>query len=145
MIAWGKMKNKAMIESSLRSELITALLKGESITKMAHRIKGVIETSLADAIRIARTETTRVQNAARAAVGEEGKRLGFTMYKKWVATRDDRTREAHADMDRVELLVDEPFIVDGEEMMYPGDISLGASAGNVCNCRCTVVYYTKLE
>jgi hypothetical protein len=34
--------------------------------------------------------------------------------------------------------IDEPFIVSGEELMYPGDPS--GSAGNVINCRCAIGY-----
>lgn len=143
MISYEKMSNKALLVDNLKSEMISSLLLGESIPKMAQRIKSVTEKSLSDSIRIARTETTRVENSARAAIGDEGERLGFDMWKRWVATSDNRTRDAHADMDGVEVSKDEPFVVDGEELMFPGDISLGASAKNVCNCRCTVVYFIK--
>jgi hypothetical protein len=34
----------------------------------------------------------------------------------------------------------EPFIVSGQLLMYPGDSSLGASKGNVINCRCLSLY-----
>ena len=30
-------------------------------------------------------------------------------------------------------------------MMFPGDISLGADAGQVINCRCTVVEFIKRD
>ena len=88
---------------------------------------------------IARTETTRVENSARMDVGEQGKKMGFSMLKEWVATSDDRTRPAHADADGQQVPIDEPFIVDGEKLMYPGDISMGASPSNVINCRCTMI------
>lgn len=142
-IAFSNAENKLLIYNTVRSEMVTSLLLGESIPKMAQRIKSVAEKSIGDSIRIARTETTRVENSARAAIGDEGERLGFEMGKRWVATLDNRTREAHANMDGVEVSKDEPFVVDGEELMFPGDISLGASAKNVCNCRCTVVYFIK--
>ena len=132
-------KDKAAIVRKLQSELTTGLLKGESIPNIAKRIKGVAENYLGDTVRIARTETTRVMNSAKQADGEEGKRLGLTMYKKWVASVDDRTRDEHVQADGQEVPIDEPFVVGGEQMMYPGDVSLGASAGNVINCRCTCV------
>ena len=127
-------QDKRAIMRKLESELTTAILKGESIPKIAKRLKSVAEGYLGDTIRIARTETTRVENSARQAVGDEGKRLGFTMWKRWVATADERTRPDHAAADGQEVPNDEPFEVGGELMMYPGDISLGASAGNVVNC-----------
>jgi len=30
--------------------------------------------------------------------------------------------------------------VGGSQLMYPGDISLGAGAGEIVNCRCTQYY-----
>ena len=65
--------------------------------------------------------------------------------KKWSATGDERTREAHSIADGQIVLKDKPFIVGGEKMMYPLDGSLGASAGNIINCRCTMLTLTKEE
>lgn len=138
-------KDKTVIVRKLQSELTTSILKGESIPQMAKRIKTVSEGYLSDTIRIARTETTRIENSAKQSVGEEGKRLGFNMWKRWISTHDDRTRIEH-DTEKVDIAdvpIDEPFEVGGEKMMYPGDISLGASAWNTINCRCTVVNYIK--
>ena len=127
-------QDKRAIMRKLESELTTAILKGESIPNIAKRLKGVSEGYLGDTIRIARTETTRVEGSARQAVGDEGKRLGFEMWKRWVATSDDRTRDEHAAADGQEVPNDEPFEVGGELMMYPGDVSMGCSAWNVINC-----------
>jgi hypothetical protein len=60
--------------------------------------------------------------------------------KVWGTMGDDKVRPAHEDADGQEQPLDQPFIVDGEMLMYPGDTDLGASAGNVCNCRCSSVY-----
>ena len=46
-------------------------------------------------------------------------------------------RPGHAEADGQEVKIDEPFIVDGESLMYPGDVT--GSASNVINCRCTVI------
>lgn len=135
--------DKRAIMRRLESELTTSILKGESIPKMAKRLKAVAEGYLGDTIRIARTETTRIENSARQAVGDEGKKRGFNMWKRWVATDDGRTRDEHLAADGQEVPNDEPFIVGGEKMMYPGDISYGASAWNTINCRCTVVNFIK--
>ena len=132
--------DKRVIMRKLESELTTSILKGESIPKIAKRLKNVSEGYLGDTIRIARTETTRIENSARQAVGDEGKRRGFKMEKVWVATYDDRTRDDHLAMDGVAVPNDEPFVLpDGTKMMFPGDISMGAGANQVCNCRCTMI------
>ena len=136
-------QDKRAIMRKLESELTTAILKGESIPNMAKRLKSVAEGYLGDTIRIARTETTRVENSAKQSIGDEGKRLGFTMWKRWVATADERTRPDHAAADGQEVPNDEPFTVGGEQMMYPGDVSMGCSAWNIINCRCTIVNFIK--
>ena len=61
---------------------------------------------------------------------------GLVMMKNWEATPDERTRAWHRGVESVPL--DDPFIVDGEELQVPGDPA--GSAGNVINCRCTITY-----
>lgn len=126
--------DKRAIMRKLQSEMTTAILKGESIPDIAKRLKNVSEGYLGDTIRIARTETTRIENSARQSVGDEGVKKGFNMWKRWSATGDERTRDEHLAADGQEVPNDEPFTVGGEQMMYPGDISLGASAWNTINC-----------
>ncbi len=65
--------------------------------------------------------------------------LGVNMVKQWVATADDRTRSAHAQMNGTQVTMDEPFIMpNGREMQFTGDPNGGAA--NVINCRCAIVY-----
>lgn len=68
---------------------------------------------------------------------------GICDVERWVSTDDGRTRPEHLDANRQEVPYDEPFEVGDEKLMYPGDISLGANAGNVINCRCTMVTFIK--
>lgn len=134
--------NKADVTAKLQGEFMTSLLQGESIQKMARRFKNVAEKDLTNTVRIARTETTRVMNSAKMDIGAKGEELGFIMRKRWQATYDGRTRDEHLAMDGVEVDTNEPFILpDGTKMMFPGDISMGADAGQVCNCRCTMVEF----
>lgn len=146
--------NKTGIKNQMKSELLTSLLKGEGIPKMAKRLKNVSEKSLKDSVRIARTETTRVQNSAKMDIGKEGQRLGYQMWKRWISTNDDRVRGRkayeqrmgidHLHMNGVEVPQDEPFVMpNGDKLMFPGDISLGASPENTINCRCIMVEFIK--
>ena len=139
LMSYEGLKDKNVMIRDLKSELMTSILKGESIPQIAKRIKERTEKTMRNSIRIARTETTQVENAARFDVGKHGEELGFTMMKEWVATSDDRTRDAHNEADGQRVPVDQPFIVDGEELMYPGDVSMGASPENTINCRCSMV------
>lgn len=69
---------------------------------------------------------------------------GFT-HKTWVTMNDNRVRDTHAEVDGVVLPIEEPFQVGDSELLFPMDISLGASAEEVVNCRCTVEYSNEGE
>lgn len=140
----SSLRDKTGIRNEMKGQLMTGLLKGEGIPKIARRLKNISEKSLKDSIRIARTETTRVQNSAKMDIGKHGQELGFNMWKRWVATTDSRVRDDHLAMNGVEVPQDEPFVLpDGTKMMFPGDISLGADASQVINCRCIIIEFIK--
>jgi hypothetical protein len=62
-----------------------------------------------------------------------------TKQKVWIAILDNVTRDAHAIADGQTVAFNEPYTVMGEQLMYPRDTSLGASADNIINCRCDSV------
>jgi hypothetical protein len=49
-------------------------------------------------------------------------------------------RPAHAEAEAMyiddPIPIDDPFEVMGEQLMFPGDDSLGASLENIINCQC---------
>lgn len=65
-----------------------------------------------------------------------------TARKQWQTMGDSKVRRFprdafdHVTANRQTVGLREPYIVSGQLMMYPGDTSLGASKGNVINCRC---------
>jgi len=65
----------------------------------------------------------------------------MTRRKVWIALLDDHTREDHVDADSQEVDDDEPFEVGGDQLMEPGDDSLGAGPDQICNCRCSSELY----
>lgn len=71
---------------------------------------------------------------------KEAVESGKTM-KRWKTMRDERVRMTHREVDFEEIPIDEPFVVGDSLMMYPKDTSLGASADEIANCRCTVEYF----
>lgn len=91
---------------------------------------------------IARTESTGAMNFATFIAASKS---NFMKEKNWIDSGDSRVRpdgnphgrfdHHHEDIGKQPL--DKPFFVSGEELMFPGDTSLGASAGNICNCRCS--------
>lgn len=60
--------------------------------------------------------------------------------KEWLSALLPTTRPAHAAAHGQKVSSQEPFYVGGEYLKYPGDLSLGATAGNIINCYCCVRY-----
>jgi len=60
--------------------------------------------------------------------------------KKWHDVGDSKVRRGHHAGEVAPVRINEPFLVRGEMLMFPGDGSLGASAGNIINCRCGTLY-----
>jgi hypothetical protein len=95
------------------------------------------------ALRLVRTEAT---NAANYGTLQSATTIfpAQQMMKQWVSGQDGRTRSIppndfdHAVMNGVQVKFEETFSVQGEQMRHPADSSLGASAGNIVNCRCSV-------
>lgn len=61
-------------------------------------------------------------------------------YKRWSAIIDKRTRDHHKDYDGTIVPIEQPFEIMGERLMFPRDVSMGASSDNVTNCRCHAIY-----
>lgn len=62
--------------------------------------------------------------------------------KEWVTSGDERVRPAHVDADSQLQHTKDFYIVKGENLLFPGDTSFGATPGNVINCRCASVFST---
>lgn len=100
-------------------------------------VKGIKELygeyGYARAEMIARTEMAGAVNAG----ANEGYRQGGIEKKEWLASIDERTRDAHATADGQVVSTEQSFIVGGEMLAAPGDP--GGSPENTINCRCTVL------
>lgn len=100
---------------------------------LAHRATVISRTESLNALRAGREEgvTQAIEQGA-----ADGVR------KRWSTSGDERVRADHAAMDGEDADLDEPYqLPDGSQMMYPGDSSLGADAGQVINCRCLSEYF----
>ena len=85
-----------------------------------------------------RTAATAAQNAGRQDTYEKAAAMGIEVRKRWIATKDFKTRHSHAMLDGVTVDIDKPFISElGSKMMFPGD-NTGAKAADLYNCRCTM-------
>lgn len=61
--------------------------------------------------------------------------------KGWRAILDSRTRQTHIVANGQEIPIDLPFEVGDSLLMFPRDMSLGASPDEIVNCRCTAYYF----
>ena len=60
--------------------------------------------------------------------------------KKWIDVGDKRERKTHIEVGGTILPIDEPFSVGESLLQFPKDTSLGASADEIVNCRCSIQY-----
>ena len=138
------------ITDTTRQQIQRYLKKGieEGLT-LKETIKNLKTAGITDyrAELIARTETAKAANTG-SVVGAIS--TGLRTNKIWISTLDNRTRiiprdkNDHYHMNGIQVPIDTKFEVPSldnlgfEYMDYPGDFH--ASAGNVCNCRCTIGY-----
>ena len=91
--------------------------------------------------RLVQTESTAAANFA---TMESATTIfpGAQMQKEWIASFDDRTRPTHSEAGASEPVpFNEPFMVGGSLMMFPGDPS--GPAAEVINCRCSMAPFPK--
>lgn len=109
----------------------------EGVEKLAKHIYSDWQMmELWQARRIAQTETM-IGMADAGAIAAGTLDVGFT--KQWCVSGLGNTRDSHLIMDGVTVAKDEPFELEGGQMMYPHDGSLGASAAEIINCACDVI------
>lgn len=120
----------------LRSTLQEGLDGGESIADLAKRIRS--ECNAIDKGRatvIAQTETSAAYGVGR----DKAMRRAGIKFKAWLTSGNSNVREAHLIAGETyspdtPIPIDQPFIVDGEALMFPGDPA--GSPGNTINCHC---------
>lgn len=133
--------HRKQITETIRKELTQGLIQGESYSKMANRIKGVLDGDAAKAIRVVRTEAARAQNEGYYESYQHASDQGVDMVLRWLATLDRRTRVSHQMMDGKKVKFGEDFDVNGHKAKKPHDPRLPAA--QVVNCRCTTT--TEIE
>lgn len=130
--------NRQKVENAITQGII----QGKRIDEITKDLVDKLCTTNNNKMRMfSRTAMTGAQNAGRKAQMEDAEEQGIKVKKRWLATLDNRTRDAHQELDGQTVPVKEPFKVNWEgetyELDYPGDPS-----GEPCmvfNCRCTMI------
>ena len=120
----------------INAETLQGILQGESMDKIAKRLRNVQEMNKNQAIASARTIVTGAENKGRQDSYKRAEEDGIIMKRRWIATNDSRTRHWHAELGGVEVDIDEPWVNEFGKIMFPGDPS--ADPANTYNCRCSM-------
>ena len=120
--------------TALKTSLVEGLGDGEDIPSLAARVLSVMGDRIRSAPEtIARTEVISSYNAG---IWEAWRQSSVVVKKRWLATLDERVRDAHREAHGQTVGLNDPFDVGGEHLQYPGD---GAgSPENIIQCRCTM-------
>ena len=96
-------------------------------------LKGVLNEAFLIAVNESLIYTSYVQF--------EEKRENY-QYKTWHTMEDERVRVAHQAMDGERVPINEPFFMDGYELMYPRDVETDPNIPPqyIVNCRCYLTF-----
>ena len=124
-------------QKQIKKSVTSGILQGKSVGKIAKDLQArVSEMNRASAVRAARTAITSAQNGGRMDSYKAASDMGIKVRKRWVATKDGRTRHAHQKLDGQTVDWDESFTSELGKIRFPGDPR--AKPANVWNCRCTL-------
>lgn len=128
------------VKVGVQQALKDGLAERETIREIAGRIKKVYDIADNRAITIARTESTSSLNAGRLDIYKDPEARVKKI--KWITARDEHVRSSHVVLDGM-LATPGQFFVDKNgrktKLKHPGDNLNGASAGDLVNCRCTII------
>lgn len=130
--------DKIWNKKKIQAEILQGLLQGDSIPKMAERLRTVTDMNRKSSLRNARTMVTGSENKGRIESMRTAIKKGIKVRKRWIATNDKRTRDWHAELQGKIEDVEKPFENSVGKIMFPGDPS--AHPANVYNCRCSLGY-----
>lgn len=129
--------------SAIQQALADGVAQGASIDDLAASVQDVFDVaSRSRAQTIARTEVISASNGS-ASLAAAQLPADVAAGQEFIATRDERVRDDHADADGQIVAMGQPFDVGGESLLYPGDPA--GSPENVVNCRCTVAFLTPAD
>lgn len=127
-------KDLAWNRQHVASAVTQGVLQGESMDKVARRLRSVADMDFRASMRTARTAMTSAQNAGRVDAYRRAEGMGIQVRKRWMSTLDMRTRHSHRRLDGEVVGMDEEF---SNGLRYPGDPE--GAGSEVYNCRCTLV------
>lgn len=128
-----------LIHSTTSKRVVSAIHSAVEDGADLDGIAKAINKELSDKARLNTIAETETIAAANIGAQKAAANSGYELKKRWVTQLDSRVRDHHSFAHGQEKHIDEPFIVMGEKLEFPGD-SRTASASNTINCRCVESY-----
>lgn len=125
-----------VLKKQIAKHISRGIATSSPYAHIARNIDGASNIGFNKAMRIARTEGHRIQVLSANDAQHAAKAKGCEVVKQWDATLDGRTRPLHRVLDGKLAEIDEPFVVDDIEVMYPGGFGI---ASQDVNCRCALL------
>lgn len=125
-----------ILKKQIAKHISRGIATSSSYAHIARNIDGASNIGFNKAMRIARTEGHRIQVLSANDAQHAAKAKGCEVVKQWDATLDGKTRPMHRLLDGKLAEIDEPFVVDDIEVMYPGGFGI---ASQDVNCRCALL------
>lgn len=128
--------DKKWNKEKINNEIVSSIMKGDSIQQVAENLQKVAKMDENSAIRNARTAMTSAENLGRSESADRLKSQGIPVNEVWNATYDSRTRDTHLMLDGTMRDENGYFGADflATPLRYPAD-PLG-DPEEVYNCRC---------
>jgi hypothetical protein len=143
-------KNRSQIIYRIQQEVTQGLVKGETYSTMAKRIKGALDGDATKAVRVVRTEGHRVQESSKHDSMTHADKQGVRMLKEWNTLEDERVRPGmglgkkkrrsganHRMLNGKQIPVSDNFVGIIGRGPAPGSLH---AAGEDINCRCFLTY-----
>ena len=124
------------LKKRITGEISRGLSNGQMYNEIARNVSSWARIPKNNAMRIARTESHRIQCKAASDAQYKAKENGADVVKQWDSSLDGKTRKSHRKLDGQIRELDEPFEVNGHKAMFPGDF--GRPEEDI-NCRCAVL------
>lgn len=134
-------RHRNNVLKKIRIEITKGIVNGKGYTHIAKALRDDLGMSKAQAQRVARTEAGRAMSQAGLDSAKVAKDNGLSMHKRWLATKDTRTRHSHRHLDGQSLRLHEVFHSSGCTAQAPKLFKGAASAKENINCRCKLLYY----
>lgn len=123
----------------VNSAIAQGILQGDSIPKIAKRLRAVTDMNKASSFRNARTLHTAAESLGRRDTLKKAQKMGIDTMWQWIAVHDSRTRDAHRELDMQIKKINKPFVNSLGKIRFPSDPQ--AAPANVYNCRCGIRGY----